>query len=84
MLTCDPYYLVKNTIYSILLNCPEVLGFFKIMDIRMEQDIFFNESETLKRDPSEIFVRFVKKLRELKLDYNIVLFFANVDRAFDR
>jgi hypothetical protein len=72
-LTYDSYYIVKNIIYSILNKCPEILSFFKLLDLDINVDIFFNLSESLKRDHTEIFTHFLKKLRELKLDYNIVV-----------
>ena len=72
-LTSDSYYIVKRIIYSILNKCPEILSFFKLLDLDINVDIFFNLSESLRRDHTEIFTHFLKKLRELKLDYNIVV-----------
>ena len=78
-MTYDCYYVVKNIIYSILNKCPEILSFFKLLDLDIDKDIFYNESETLKRDYTEIFIRFIKSLKELKLDYNIVILISQVD-----
>jgi hypothetical protein len=75
-LSIDSYYMVKNVINSILKESPEIMAFFKLLDINIGVDIFYNESETLKRDYTEIFTRFIKKLRELKLDYNLVIFIS--------
>ena len=80
--TYDSYYIVKNIISSILNKCPEILCFFKLLDLDVNIDIFYNDSETLKRDYTEIFIRFMKKLKELKLDYNIVVFISQADCAY--
>ena len=83
-MTYDSYYIVKNIIYSILNKCPEILAFFKLLDLDINKDIFYNDSETLKLDYTEIFVKFVKKLRELKLDYNIVIVISQVDIWYNK
>ena len=80
----DCYYIVKNIIYSILTKCPEILSFFKLLDLDIDKDIFYNDSETVKRDYTEIFIRFIKTLRELKLDYNIVILISQVDCGYVR
>lgn len=68
--------MVKNIISSILRECPEVLNYLWLLDINISKDIFLNDSETLQWDPCETFVRFIKKIRELKLDYNIIIFIS--------
>lgn len=78
----DSYYIVKNIIYSILNKCPEILSFFKLLDLDIGLDIFYNDSETLRTDYTAIFIKFIKKLRELKLDYNIVVCIAQADCAY--
>ena len=83
-LTYDSYYIVKNIIYSILNKCPEILSFFKLLDLDINVDIFFNLSESLKRDHTEIFTHFLKKLRELKLDYNIVVCVSQWNYAYNK
>lgn len=83
-MTYDCYYIVKNIIYSILNKCPEILSFFKLLDLDINVDIFYNDSETLRKNYTEIFIRFMKKLKELKLDYNIVIFISQADCAYIR
>lgn len=83
-MTYDTYYIVKNIIYSILNKCPEILSFFKLLDLDLNKDIFYNASETIKLDYTEIFVKFVKKLRELKLDYNIVIVISQADCCYNK
>jgi hypothetical protein len=60
------------------------LAYFKLLDLDINIDIFYNTSETIKRDYTEIFIRFIKKLKELKLDYNIVIFIHQADCAYNR
>ena len=60
------------------------MAFFKLLDLDINKDIFYNDSETLKLDYTEIFIKFVKKLRELKLDYNIVIVISQVDSWYNK
>jgi len=83
-MTYDSYYIVKNIIYSILEKCPEILSFFKLIDLDINLDLFLNSSETIRLDHTEIFIRFLKKLRELKLDYNIVICISQADLAYNK
>jgi hypothetical protein len=46
--------------------------------------LFLNSSETIRLDHTEIFIRFLKKLRELKLDYNIVICISQADLAYNK
>jgi hypothetical protein len=80
----DSYYIVKNLIYSILYRCPEILSFFKLHDLDINIDLFLNSSETLKLNHTEIFITFLSKLRELKLDYNIVIWISQASLTYNR
>ena len=77
-LSTQSYYIIKNIINSILKEVPEILNYFKLLDIDLRTDIFLNSSGTLKRDHTETFVRFVRKLAEIKLDYNIVIYISQI------
>ena len=83
-MTYDSYYIVKSIIYSILTKCPEILPFFKLLDLDIAKDIFYNDSETVRRDYTEIFISFIKALRELKLDYNILIVISQADSGYNR
>lgn len=44
-----------------------------------------NQNEVLtQQNYPDIFVRFVKKINELRLDYNIVIFITAIEYAFDQ
>jgi hypothetical protein len=83
IITRDTFFLVKHMITSILMSSPEITNYFSLIDINVKKDLLYKKDKGLKKNAAEIFIKFCKRLRELRLDYNLILNIANIDRVFD-
>jgi hypothetical protein len=81
MITKDSYLIVRHIIKSILRTSSEVRNYFAFINKEIRKDMLFKKC--LKKNPSEAFIKFIRKLKEIKLDYNIVISIANIERAYD-
>lgn len=80
-ITRDTYFIVRHIIKAIFKVSPEVKTYFTLLEIDIKKD--FMMKKYLKKNPGDCFVKFIRKIKELKLDYNIIINIANIDRSFD-
>ena len=92
--TRDSYYIVKNIIRQILHTLPFLKDYllisssnkFKWLIQELEDNSFdiTKEGKCLnQQNHADVFVKFIKRINELKLDFNIVIAITGIEYAFD-
>jgi hypothetical protein len=92
-LSCDSYFIVKNIMRQIIQTLPFIGEYLQICDSGTNQftevikEIMSNDSGARgdvmnQHTYPAIFVKFVKRINELKLDFNIVVAITGVEYSF--
>lgn len=92
-LSRDTYYMVKNIMRQILHTLPFLTQYLQIGNNsefeHVIAEVMSSEGKSAKREyltqssyPS-IFVRFIKRINELRLDFNVVVAITGIEYAFD-
>lgn len=87
----DTYYIVKNIMRQILRTMPVLKEYLLISEnkeFKLVLEEIFDESTNAKHSLMEtqypdVFVKFIKKINQLKLDSNIVIIITGLEFAFE-
>ena len=91
-LSCDSYYIVKNIMRSIFRTVPFIKDYLLISSkcknefsqVIEEMMSGNKENHLTQSNYPQIFVKFVKRVNELKLDFNIVVAITGIEHAYQQ
>ena len=88
-LTHDTYYIVKNIIQSIVRTVPAIKNllllqthdyFTELLTSKAEM----NQNQRLQMESPDIFIKFCKVIKQIKLDFNIAVFITGIENLWEQ